>query len=166
MVIGNVLAVLVQVHGRRGFGRRLLPIVEEVSVAVGRAEQHESATADVAGQRMHNRQCKANGYGRIQRVAALPHNVHAGLGGQFALARNHGMLTVCRLHGPGHGMEDTQQNESAYPVQFSGMRGEFLYDFENVKYFTPRTLRWCARRIDGPTPLGYNVDRVAMYRLS
>jgi len=55
------------------------------------ADQHEAATAEIAGVGLHDRQRKAHGDGGVNGVAALLHDGNARLGCQGMVAGDHGL---------------------------------------------------------------------------
>ena len=60
----------IEVHVRRGRGRRFLAIVDEVGLAVRKADEHESSTAQVSCLGIHHRQGETHGNGGVHGVAA------------------------------------------------------------------------------------------------
>ena len=79
-----------------GGGGGLLPKIEEMAFTTGQAEQHEAATADVAGLGMHHGEGKASGDGGVHRIAAGVENFYAGSRCQRMHADHHGMAGAYR----------------------------------------------------------------------
>src|SRR5205823_4355496 len=74
------LRVLIHFFCRRG-GSSFAKI-DEVRVAAGKAQQHESAAADVSRLGMYYRQRKTNRHGGVHRVAASFQDFNAGSGSE------------------------------------------------------------------------------------
>src|SRR5579864_3396515 len=70
------LRILIHVAGRRGWSR--LAVVQEMRFAVGHADQHETAPADVSGRRMHYRERESGGNCRIDSVSTCLHDLYSG----------------------------------------------------------------------------------------
>src|SRR6185312_836735 len=80
--VGNNISLLVPIHIDGRGCRRFLAIVKEMDSAVGHADQHESAAANVSRLWMYHCQREAGGYGCIDRISTLAHYLHAGISGQ------------------------------------------------------------------------------------
>jgi hypothetical protein len=65
------IALGVEVHVARRFFRRPLTEIDERRPAVGEANQHVTAAADVSGERMRHRHRETDCDRRVDRVAAL-----------------------------------------------------------------------------------------------
>lgn len=90
------IALGVEVHVGGGGGGGLFAVVEEGGVAVvegvgGGADEHEAATADVAGGGVDDGEGKADGYGRVDGVAALAEDFYSCVGGVVVDADDHGV---------------------------------------------------------------------------
>ena len=99
--VGVVVAVLVQEH--LGMGSRGCYLAEVVGVrlAVFRAEQEESAPADVARGGVGDGQGERGGDRGIHRAAAVGERPAADLRGQRDLAHHHALAGAHGLSGPG-----------------------------------------------------------------
>ena len=64
-----------------------------VSPAVGQANQHETAPADISGGRVHDREGKSRGYGGIDRIPSRPKNLNSGIRGPLCTLRSCGPHT-------------------------------------------------------------------------
>ncbi len=96
----------IEIHVRACGGRRLFAVVEEVRLTVRqlarrRTDQHESAAADVAGNRMNHRQGEADSHGCVDSVAAFAEDFHAGVRCIVMDADNHRVLRMNRTHWSG-----------------------------------------------------------------
>ena len=69
--VARRLSGSVQIHVARGFLRRALAEIDESGAAVGEADQHESAAAQVAGVGMGHGQRESDGDRRVHGVAAV-----------------------------------------------------------------------------------------------
>src|SRR5205807_10633552 len=87
--VGYYIALRVQVHVTTGGFRSFLAKVEKMYFAIGFAQQHESAAADVPCRRMDHCQRKSCGHGSVHGVAALPRDVRANSGGFLVDADHH-----------------------------------------------------------------------------
>ncbi len=65
--------------------------------AVGQADQHEAAAAQIARRRMRNRQREPHRYRRIHRIAARFQHRFPGIGGVAFARHHHGVLGAHRL---------------------------------------------------------------------
>ena len=88
------MPLVVEIHVGRGFGRGLLAIVEEVHLAVGPAEEQESASADIAGFGIDDLQREADRDGCVDSVAARLQNFDAHLRRLRLHRRHHAMRAV------------------------------------------------------------------------
>ena len=100
----RVGAGAVEEHLRRGAGRRFFAEVDSGGFAIGEADHHEAAAADVAGGRIGDRQREAGSDGGVDGIAAVGEHVAAGLAGDGA-GRNHHTLRGVNggAWGPGGG---------------------------------------------------------------
>ncbi len=85
------LAVGIQVHVSRGGPGCLLPEVQARHGAVGLAQDHEPAPADVAGPWVGHRQGEGGGHGGVDGVAAVPQNFNANIRGMTVSAHDHAL---------------------------------------------------------------------------
>src|SRR5207344_500979 len=69
------VSLSIEIHVTAGGFGGFFAEVEEVQLAVGFAQQHKSAAADVSCRRMDYRERKTGGYGCIHGVAALAQDV-------------------------------------------------------------------------------------------
>ena len=83
------LADGVEVHVARGAARRGLPVVERAHRAVGRADHHEPAAADVAGLGVHHRERESHRHRRVHRVAARAQHVATDLARERMARHDH-----------------------------------------------------------------------------
>src|SRR5216683_5025692 len=93
------LAVL-DVHVAGSFVGGDLAIVEEGSAAIGQAHQHESATADIAGRRLDNREREGHRDCRIHGIAPAFEDFDAGFGAELLVGGNHRVGAADGLLGP------------------------------------------------------------------
>jgi hypothetical protein len=63
-----------------------------VDFVVGTAEEHKSATANVAGLRMNDSEREPDSDSGVDGIASGLHDVHPGLGSKSVNANDHGML--------------------------------------------------------------------------
>jgi len=70
-----------------------------VRLAVGHADQHESAATNISGRRVHHGQREPGGHRRIDCVAACLHDVDADMGRQFVHADYDSVLRMNRMYG-------------------------------------------------------------------
>jgi hypothetical protein len=96
---GNHIALRVQIHVARRRCGSLFAVVEKVRLAVGHADEHESAATDVSRRWMHHGQGESGGDCGIDGIAAGLHNLHAGARRQFVHAHHNGMLRMHRMGG-------------------------------------------------------------------
>ncbi len=94
--VGNHVALSVQIHVTAGGFWSFFAIVEEVDLAVGKANQHESAATNVSRSRMNDRQREAGGHSSVNRVATLLQNLRANLGGFLMDTDHHSVLGMHR----------------------------------------------------------------------
>ena len=73
----NHVALSVEIHIRRRSSGRLLAVVNEVSFAIRRADEHETAASEISSLRMYNGQGESGGDGCIYRVPACLHHFHS-----------------------------------------------------------------------------------------
>ncbi len=108
-VAGDDVALAVQVHvGRSGGGCGLAKVDKGVArcgscvlpVRARQVDEHKTAAAQVAGERVHDRKHERGGHRGIDRVAAFFQRVEAGIGGQVLHAHHHGMEARLGLLGP------------------------------------------------------------------
>ena len=78
----------------RGFGGRLFTEIDEGGAAVGHADEHETAAADVSGGRMRDSQREADGHSGVHGVAAGFQHSDADVGGERFLSNNHAFARV------------------------------------------------------------------------
>ncbi len=71
----------------------------KVGAAIRETHQHESAAADVAGERMRDRQRESDRDRRIHRIAAGLEHRDADVGGQRLLRDHHGVVRMDGLAG-------------------------------------------------------------------
>ncbi len=93
---------VVEEHARCGGKGRFFAEVEEGGAAVGQAEGHEAAAAEIAGGGVDDGEGVADGDGGVDGVAALGEHVEAGFGGERLGGDHHGVaagdggLVVCK----------------------------------------------------------------------
>ncbi len=95
--IGGIAAPIDE-HVARCAPRGSLPVIQGLDLAVRGADDHESAAADVAGCRVHDREREAHRDRGIDRVAPLLQDGPSHLAGDRAGRNHHG---VCGLAAPG-----------------------------------------------------------------
>ena len=91
------IALLILKHLPEGSGRRLLAMVVGGQGAVGHANQHEAAAAEVARRGMGHRQGEAGGHRRIHRVATPAQHGGADFGGDGGTGGDHPLGAEHRL---------------------------------------------------------------------
>lgn len=88
---GNDVALGVEVHVAGGGGGCLLAVVEEVRLAMLIADEHEAASAEVAGEGVDDGKGEVYGDGCVDGVAALFKDGEAGVGGIVFDGDDHGV---------------------------------------------------------------------------
>ena len=73
----NHVALRVEIHVGVRRERRGLAKVDEGLAPVGELHRHEAAAAEIAGRRIHHRQCVADRHRRIDGIAAVPQHLDA-----------------------------------------------------------------------------------------
>ena len=86
--VGHVPGI-VEVHVPRRRHRCLLPVIERVDGAVGEADHHEPAAAQIPCFGVHHRERQTGGDRRVDRVAARHEDVHAHPRRVLVGGRNH-----------------------------------------------------------------------------
>ena len=89
---GQDIAVGPDIHIARGGGGCTLAVVEGDGAAVGEADEHETAAADIASEGMHDGECEAGGDGGVDGVAAALEHFEAGERGEFVHGGDHAVL--------------------------------------------------------------------------
>ena len=90
------LALGILVHGLGRGQRRLLAEVEEGRPAVGEADGHEAAAAEVARRRIDDRQRVPDRHRRIDGIAALLHDLRSDLGSEVLAGDDHTVVSPDR----------------------------------------------------------------------
>jgi hypothetical protein len=78
-------------------------------LAVGHADEHESAAPEIARLRMNDGERKAGSHGRVHGIAARLHHLYSSPGSELMHAGHHRSRRVHRMHG--RGGCDTRQRE-------------------------------------------------------
>ena len=86
---------------RRGRFRGFFAKVQKVQLAVGLAQQHEAAPANISCLRMNDRQRETSSYRGIHGVAALAQDVCTDLRSLLVNAHHHGLAGVDWPHALG-----------------------------------------------------------------
>lgn len=89
---GDDVAVLVQVHVRRGGQGRFFTEVQESLAAIGHLQGHETATTEVARRRVDHRQGIPHRNRRIHRIATALEHIDANVGRQVLGGHHHAVL--------------------------------------------------------------------------
>ena len=92
--LADGIAVGIEVHVLCGAAGGVLAVVDGRDRAVGHADHHEAAPADVAGPGVHDGQGKAGGHGRVHGVAAFLEHLDARRGGGALRRDDHSVLGV------------------------------------------------------------------------
>lgn len=87
----DYVALGVQVHIGGGGRGSFLAVVDEVGLAVGHADEHESAAAEVARLRMNDGEREADGHCGVHRVTSRLHDLDTCLRSQPMNTGHHGM---------------------------------------------------------------------------
>ena len=98
---GDDVALGVEVHVAAGCGWGFFAVVKKVGFAVAVADEHKSASADVAGRGIDDGKSEAYGYGCVDCVATLLEDFDAGVGGVVLDGDDHGVLGADGLFGDG-----------------------------------------------------------------
>src|SRR5713226_546377 len=101
------LAVFSDVHVAPGLIWRYLAVIEEGGLAVGKANQHETAAADVARSRFDDSKRESHGHRGIYRVASALEDFDSCLRGEFFVGRDHAMAGANSLGRPTLGVVGT-----------------------------------------------------------
>jgi hypothetical protein len=112
--VGDDVFFGVEIHVGGGGGGGLLAVVEEVSLAVACADEHESSAADVASLGMDDGEGEAYGYGGVDGVASLLEDGEASVGGVVVDGDDHrvpGADGLVGLGGEGRGSERKRDQE-------------------------------------------------------
>ena len=75
---GDEFAVGVEIHVARRTRGRGLAVVDDHVAAIGEVDEHETAAADIAGERINDAEGEAGGDGGVHGIAALAEHLHAG----------------------------------------------------------------------------------------
>ena len=111
--VARRLAARVEVHVVRGLGRGLLTEVNECRASVGKADQHESAAAEVAGEWIRDGKRHADRDGGVDRIAARLENLYADIGGDGLLRSHHAVPGADRFFGlKGKGYQEKERDSS------------------------------------------------------
>jgi len=89
---GNDVALGVEVHVTGGSSGSLLAVVEEVGAAVLVADEHEAASAEIAGEGVGDGEGEADGHSCVHGVAALFEDGNADVACVVLNAGDHGVL--------------------------------------------------------------------------
>jgi hypothetical protein len=91
------VALRVEIHaglrGRRGF----FAIVDKMRLAIGHADQHEAAAAQISRGRMHHGQRESRSHRGIHGIAARLHDLNPSLRSQVARADHDRVLRMDRV---------------------------------------------------------------------
>src|SRR5216684_7384267 len=93
-------AVFSDVHVAGGLTWSHFAIIEEGGFAVGQANQHEAAAADVARGRLDHSKRESHSHRRIHRVTAALKDFDSCLGTKFFVSSDHAMAGANRLSRP------------------------------------------------------------------
>ena len=112
------IALRVQIHIFCGRGRRFLAEVDETSLALGVAKEHEAAATEIAGLRMDDGERKAGGDCGIDGIASGVQHFDSGTRCEFVHACHDGLRGVRRTQGR---RRDPDHQESAQTAESGGM---------------------------------------------
>jgi hypothetical protein len=107
--VGENVALGVEIHIFGGSGGSLFAKVDEVSFAVGEAEEHEAAAAEISGLGMNDGEGETGGHGGVNGVAAGVEHLDSGTRGKFVDAGDERVRSVSGAQGS-RGRCDGQQN--------------------------------------------------------
>ena len=137
--VGNDFSVSVEIHiGSRTQGR-FFAEVNEVRFAVGQAQQHEAAAAQIAGVGVDDSQCEASRDRRIHCVASCLQHLQTCITGVVMNADHHGVLRLGGRNIRLAGCQRVQQRKisnrkrSVGLANFSPMVKEALLPFITVR---------------------------------
>ena len=90
------LALCVKIHVSGGFAGCGFTEIEKGGSAIGLANQHEAAAADIAGRRMRYRQREADRNGSVHGISALLQNGKTHVGRKGLLRHYHAVFCLHR----------------------------------------------------------------------
>ena len=94
LALGITFPLRIEIHVAGGRFRSFFAEVEKVHLAVGLAQQHETAPANISCLGVNDGQREASSHGGIDGVPALPQDVCADLRSLLVNAHHHGLAGV------------------------------------------------------------------------
>ncbi len=112
--IARRLTARVQIHVTRSRARGLLTKIDEGGAAIGHADEHETAPANIAGERIRYRQGETDGDGGVNSITPSLKNRDANIGCVRLLCDNHYVARADRLARTKDGTHATGGQERSY----------------------------------------------------
>ena len=108
-------------HCLGGGGGRGLAIIDDGGLPLGRVNQHEAPTADVARRRMRNRKGEGGGDGRVDRIATFLQDGEPGSGSRRRHRNDHAAAIFGRFFASGKvARKNRQQGDAKQGTEYHG----------------------------------------------